>query len=135
MSNFWLKVGLELARLLVPVVIGVLLFRKFVSPSMNESLELILKAEGTITNLAKLAGTKSQEYAASKALGKSISRDIIADRIPELEALKFILSPDTWEEVEDTIENNPEAILQLYDKYKHLIPGALEETAEKEFDF
>ncbi len=119
----WLKVGWQMATLLITLGIGALLFRKLVTPTLNEMGEVILEGQVTITNLAKLAGVKSQEYAAGKALEKVVATDLIASKLPELEALQFILSPDAWEKVEATIEDNPEAILQLYEKYKDYFPG------------
>ena len=49
-----------------------------------------------------------------------------------LRALKVFVSPSTWEEIEDTIDNNPEAILQLWQKYGHLLGG---DAAQKKLDF
>ena len=130
----WLKLGWELARLVFTLLLGALLFRKFVSPGINEALVDVREAVSKITSVAQLAGIKSAEYRDSKNIEKAVARDIINEKVPELEALKVFLSPKTWEEIEDTIDNNPEAILQLWDKYGHLI-GGLEEQKKLVTDF
>ena len=124
MVNFWLNVGYTLAVMLVPLVIGGLLFRKFIAPGINQALLDVEEATLKITNVAKLAGVKSQEYTVSKGIEKVVAEDLIKQNLPELEALKLILSPSTWEQIEETITENPEAVLQLYEKYGHLLPGA-----------
>ncbi len=117
----WLKLGLSLAPYVVSVVLSVgitiLAFNRYISPGINEALET---AQTTITNLAKLSGVKSQEYTASKTIEKAVATDLIKEKIPELEALRLILSPSTWEQIEETIEENPESVIQLYEKYGHL---------------
>ena len=124
MANFWLNVGFEVARILIPVIIISILFRKFVAPGINEALEDVQEAVTKITNVAKLAGIKSQEYSTSKEIEKVVAADLIKQNLPELEALKLILSPSTWEQIEESLTENPEAVLQLYEKYGHLLPGA-----------
>ena len=134
MVNFWLNLGFEVARLLIPVLIGGLLFRRFVSPGINEAILSVEEGVMKITNVAKLAGVKSQEYATSKGIEKVVAADLIKQNVPELEALRLVLSPDTWDQIEEAIEDNPEAVLQLYEKYGHLLKqgGA---DAPKPFDF
>lgn len=117
----WLQIGWEAARMLATLGIGALLFRKFVSPGINEALEEIQEGVHKITKVAQLAGVKSAEYRDSKSIEQAVARDIIQEKVPELEALKVFVSPKTWEEIEDTIDNNPEAILQLWQKYGHLL--------------
>jgi len=128
----WLKLGYQLATLAlsstVTLAFGVLIFRKYVLPELLEALDT---AQATITNLAKLGGVKSQEYTGAKNIEKAVARDIINEKIPELEALKVFLSPGTWEEIQDTIDNNPEAVLQLWDKYGHLMGGVNAANKEK----
>jgi len=134
MVNFWLNAGYILAMMLIPVLIGGLLFRKFVAPGINEALGDILEAKASITNMAKLAGVKSQEYKDSKGLEKVVAQDLITTNLPELEALKLILSPSAWEKIEETIEDNPEAVLQLYEKYGHLLKaGVAQETFKADY--
>ena len=124
----WLLMGYELARLIIFSIITLFaasqLYIKYIQPDIQERYD---EAHQTITNLAKLAGVKSQEYTGAKNIEKSVARDIITQQVPELEALKVFVSPSTWEEIEDTIENNPEAIIQLWQKYGHLLSGAAEE--------
>lgn len=131
----WLKIGYELARLVFytsfSLVLGALFFRKFMAPEINGALE---EAQTTITNLAKLGGVRSQEYTASKNVEKLVAEDFIKQKIPELELVKTFVSPSTWEEIEDTIENNPEAIIQLWEKYGHFFTDKQEQQKIK-FDF
>lgn len=131
----WLKLGYQLATLLISgsitLAFGALVFRKYVLPELLEALET---AQTTITNLAKLSGVKSQEFTAGKSIEKAVARDIITEKVPELEALKVFVSEKTWEEIEDTIDNNPEAILQLWQKYGHLL-GQTDAAKLAETDF
>ena len=130
----WQFVGAELARLLITLGLGALLFRKFVAPGLNEAVSTILEADMKITNLAKLAGVKSNEYKDAKGIEKVVAADLISQNLPELEALKMILSSDTWEKIEDTIAENPEAVLQLWQKYGHLMGGnAAQKKLETDF--
>lgn len=134
MVNFWLLAGLEVARALIPLVIGALLFRKYVAPGINEALEAVQEGVMKITNVAKLSGIKSQEYNDMKSIEKIVGRDLITEKLPELEALKLILSPGAWEQIEETIEENPAAIIQLYEKYGHLLPGNQEKATRFDFE-
>ena len=102
------------------------------APEITEALE---EAQKTIKNLAKLSGVKSQEYKDAKGIEKVVARDLIETKLPELEALKVILSPSAWEKIEETIEENPEAVLQLYEKYGHLLGDVEGEESKKTFDF
>ena len=119
----WLSLGYWLATLVVTAAVsvgaGVYLFRQYVAPSINTAIQQLDKADETITNLAKLAGVKSQEYTGAKNIEKAVAEDFIKQKIPELELVKTFVSPATWEEIQDTIENNPEAVIQLWEKYGH----------------
>ncbi len=134
----WLQLGYEVARLIVFTVVGLvsgaLLFREYVSPGIVQAIEQLDKADETITNLAKLAGVKSQEYTASKGIERAVAEDFIKSKIPELELVKTFVSPATWEDIQDTIENNPEAVIQLWEKYGHFFTQG-EETQDLQFDF
>jgi len=131
----WLSVGLEVARLLISaaftLVLGAYAFRKYFAPDIVSSLE---EAQKTITNLAKLGGLKSQEFTDEKNLEKIVARDYIAEKIPELEAARLVLSPDTWEQIEEAIERNPAAVLSLWEKWKPYFIQEEGKTAEN-FDF
>lgn len=116
-----------MATSILTVIMVIIGFRKFIAPGIIESLE---EAQKTITNLAKLSGVKSQEYKDAKSIEKLVAEDLIKEKIPELEALRMILSPSTWEKIEETLEENPEAVIQLYEKYGHLL-GKSEQTKEK----
>ena len=117
-----------LVSIVISVIVGVLAFRQYVAPGINEALE---EAQTTITNLAKLSGVKSQEYKDMKGIEKVVAEDLIKSKIPELEALRLILSPSAWEQVEDSIAENPEAVIQLYEKYGHLLGG----TSQKQIEY
>ena len=114
----WLKMGSDVAPFVATAIlssiISLLAFRKWISPGINEALQ---EAQTTITNLAKLGGLRSQEYTTMKGLEKDIAADIIKKQLPELEAIRLVVSEDTWEKIEQVIEDNPEAIMQLYSKY------------------
>ncbi|MBA7644003.1 hypothetical protein ES703_51738 [subsurface metagenome] len=99
---------------------GILAFNRWISPGINEALA---EAQKTITTLASLGGMKKGEYTAAKDIEKAVATDLIKEKLPELEALRLILSPSTWEDIEDTIEENPEAVIQLYNKYKDHFGG------------
>ena len=132
----WLLAGSKLAGMMfqtsVTLVCGALIYRKLVAPALTAQLAL---SSETITNVAKLAGVKSQEYTGAKNIEKSIARDLINNKIPELEAIKVFVSPDTWDEIQDTIDNNPEAVLQLWQKYGHHFTGVQEAQASVDYHF
>lgn len=129
----WLILGSELVRILIPVLIGAILYRKFVAPSINEALVDVHEAAEKITMVAKLAGVKAQEYKDSKAIEKVVAADLIQQKLPELEALRIILSPSAWEQIEETIAENPEAVLQLYEKYGHLLGGEAKSSERPQY--
>lgn len=132
----WLAIGCEATRLVIYTVSGALLsgflYARYVQPDLMSALQ---EAMGTITKVSTLAGVKSAEYRNAKNIEKAVARDIIEQKIPELDALKMFLSPATWEEVQDTIDNNPEAILQLWDKYGHLLKGVGAQESETKYNF
>ena len=130
----WSKIGSLMAPHLVSILIslGVVLlaWRKFMLPEIEGTLK---EAQKTISTLAGLGGLRKSEWQDGAALEKAVGAEIIGKQIPELEALKLILDTGTWEKIEDAIENNPAAVIQMYEKWKHLIPGA-SQSSEK-FDF
>ena len=134
----WLSLGYEVARLVVvssvSVLVGAYLFRKYVSPEIVAAIEQLDKADETITNLAKLAGVKSQQFTDGRQLEKTVAADFIANQIPELEAAKLVLSPDTWGQIEEAIERNPAAVIQLWEKWKPYFTSEESGSSEK-FDF
>lgn len=128
----WVKAGLNvapfLATALLSSIISLLAFRKWISPGINKALQ---EAQITITNLAKLGGIKRQEFTTMKGLEKDIAADIIKTSLPELEAIRLVVSEDTWEKIEQAIEENPEAIMQLYNKYGAQLGLNVQTEAEK----
>lgn len=130
----WLKFGYDLAFLVLSVgfslLLGALMFKRYVSPQITEALT---DAQKTITNLAKLGGVKSQEFKDMRKIEKSVAEDFIKNQIPELELVKAVVSPKTWEDIELTMENNPEALIQLWEKYGHFFTQGQNQNTE--FDF
>lgn len=141
----WLNLGYVAVQIVVTgiltLVSGAFLYRRYVQDeivSMLESTqEAINEAAATSKRLASLAGVKGQEYAGAKNLEKEIASDLVNQNIPELQALKMLLTPSMWEKVEEAIENNPEQVLQLYQRYKPLLQGKLaqKKPEEQSFDF
>lgn len=131
----WLAIGSQLATLVITAAVtllsGALIFKKFYAPQINLALE---KAGETITNLAKLGGVKSQEYTTAKNIEKLVADDFIKQKIPELELVRLAVSPDTWDQIQEAIETNPEAVIQLWNKYGHHFTDK-EGSIETEFDF
>ena len=113
------------------LVLGALIFKKYLAPQITEALE---GAQETITNLAKLGGVKSQEFKDSKKIEALVAEDFIKQQIPELELVKTFVSPATWDEIQDTIENNPEAVIQLWEKYGHYFTDK-QASEQLKFDF
>lgn len=131
----WLKIGMMAAPYLVSIVISVALgiigFRRWIAPGITEALQ---EATKTAQTLASLGGIKKKDWHDSKEIETAVASELIYSQIPELEALKLILSPSTWEQVEAMIEENPGAVIQLYEKYKpFLAAGAGQEQVK--FDF
>lgn len=130
----WLLIGYESARLIITViltiVVGGKIYARYIQPELVEALG---DAQKAVKNLASLAGIKSQEYSSSKSIEKSVARDIIEKQIPELELVKTFVSPATWDEINDTLENNPEAVIQLWEKYGHLFKGVQQQELDTDF--
>jgi hypothetical protein len=130
----WQKIGSLVAphivTAIVTLVFGLVAFRRWVAPPIVEALE---EASKTAKTLASLGGLKKSEYHDMKMIEKAVGADLIKEQLPELEALKLILSPGTWEMIEETIQENPEAVIQLYQKYGHLLPGSKQTSEEYMF--
>lgn len=114
----WLKIGSNaapfIATALLSSLISLLAFRRWISPGINQALQ---EAQDTISKMANFVGGKSAQFRTMKGLEKDIAADIIKKNLPELEAIRLVVSEDTWEKIEQAIEDNPEAIMQLYQKY------------------
>jgi len=130
----WVKIGLEMGTHLIWMVatLGIVLvaWRRFMAPPIMEALE---NANKSMKTLSVQGNIRYEEFAALGELVGEVGGEIIIKQIPELEALKLILDTGTWDKIEDAIENNPAAVIQLYEKWKHMIPGA-SQTQDK-FDF
>lgn len=116
----WLNIGIELARLLVPTLLSVLIialgYRKYIAPSLTAALEDAIKTTKTI---ASLGGIKKSQWADTQELSKAVTADLIKTQFPEIEFIKMALSPATWQQVEDAMETNPAGVMELIEKYGH----------------
>lgn len=110
---------------MVTLGLGFLAFRFIIIPTINEQLEttqeIVNEAAEKISKIGRFAGKKSADYEETRNLEALIGMDIVNSQIPEIALLKTFLSPSTWETVEETIQENPEQILALYQKYGHLL--------------
>lgn len=124
----WQKIGMAtvpyLVSILISVAVGILGFRRWIAPGIIEALEASTK---TTQTLASLGGIKKADWNDEKALETVITKELLLDKMPELELLKLALSPASWEQVEDIIETNPAAALKMYEKYAPLL-GATSQT-------
>lgn len=124
----WLKIGYAsapfLASIILSVAIVIVAFRKYIAPDIIESLE---EAKKTIETLASLGGIKKQDWHDVQKIEKAVTTDLIYEKMPEIQALRLILSPSTWEQVEEMIDENPAAVMQLYEKWKPYLDGASEQ--------
>jgi len=130
----WLKLGYAVApylvSILISVAVGILAFRRWIAPGIMEALETATK---TSTQLANLGGMKKQDWHDENALETIITKELLIDKMPELELLRLALSPSSWEQVEEMIEENPKVALQLYEKYKPLLGGAKQTPVKTDF--
>lgn len=129
----WLKIGSLAAPYIATIIICLglfaLTFRRFVAPGIVEALE---EASKTSKTLASLGGLKKADWEDGKQLEEIITKELLMDKMPELEFLRLALSPSSWEQVEEIIENNPAAALKIYEKYAPLIGGS---KPKQEFNF
>jgi len=130
----WLKIGYvvapHLVTLILSVVVGILAFRRWIAP---EILEALAKSDKVSKTLAGLGGMKKQDWHDQEALETVITKELLLDKMPELELLRMALSPSSWEQVEEMIQENPKVALQLYEKYKPLLGGASQKKEEYNF--
>ncbi len=114
----WILIGSKLVDLLLPTLLSigviVLLYRKYVAPSLLAALDEAMKTTKTIASLGGI--TKAQREGTAE-LAKAVTKDIIMAKYPELEAIKMVVSPSTWTQIEDALENNPTGVMELVDKY------------------
>jgi len=122
MVEYWLRMGFAAVPYiltgLVTLGVGVLAFRRFYAPQILEALN---EATETVKKISSFAGVRSGEARAQQSLERAVSGDVIKATIPEIEALKFFVSEETWAMIEDTIQTNPGAVITLYQKYGHLL--------------
>ena len=127
----WQKIGMSavpyLVSILISVALGVLAFRWRIAPDIKAALE---DATKTAQTLASLGGIKKADWNDTQELEAVITKELLMDKMPELELLKLALSPSSWEQVEEMIEENPKVALQLYEKYKPLL-GATTQKQEQ----
>lgn len=120
MNMNWFFIGSRLADLLIPTLLSisviVLLYRKYVAPEILASLEAAVK---TTTTISSLAGITKAQREGTAGLTKAVTQDIVKARFPEMELIKLAVSPGTWEQIEDALENNPAGVMDLIEKYGH----------------
>ena len=121
----WPKIGMSmapyLASVVLSVIIGIICFRRWIAPGIIEALEASTK---TTQTLASLGGIKKADWNDVQKIEKAVTTDLLYDQMPELQALKLILSSSTWEQVEEMIEENPAAVMQMYEKWKPYLGGS-----------
>ena len=131
---FWQKVGIEAARLIATMLLTVgviaLGWRKYLAPEFIEALE---EASKVTKQIASLGGIKKADYEDVTRIENKIGAQIIASKMPELEGIKLLLGAETAADLDAFIENNPTAAMQLYEKYKHFLPGS--QASEQTTDF
>jgi len=132
----WQVVGIELVRaifyMLLSLVSGALVFRKYIAPDLVAALE---EATGVASKLAALGGIKKADMDTSRNIEKAVAEDFIKNKIPELELVKTFVSPSTWEDIEQSIEDNPAAIIQLWEKYGHFFTDKQGQGQATQYDF
>ncbi|GAI33000.1 unnamed protein product [marine sediment metagenome] len=130
----WLKFGYSsvpyLASILISVAVGILAFRRWIAPGIIEALE---EATKTAQTLASLGGIKKENWHDEQALETVITKELLMDKMPELELLRLALSPASWEQVEEIIESNPAAALKIYEKYAPLLGVTSQKKVEYTF--
>ena len=130
----WQKLGIlaapYLVSILISVAVGILAFRKWIAPGIIEALEASTK---TTQTLASLGGIKKAEWNDTQALEAVITKELLTNKMPELELLKLALSPSSWEMVEEMIEENPKIALQLYEKYAPLLGANSQKQEEYQY--
>jgi len=121
----WQKIGMAVVPYLVSILISVVVvafsFRRWIAPGIEETL---LEAQKTIKTLAGLGGIKKADWHDEQTLETVITKELLLDKMPELELLRLALSPASWEQVEEIIQTNPAAALKMYEKYAPLLGGA-----------
>jgi hypothetical protein len=114
----WYVLGSELVRLIistsVSLVLGGFLFRKYISPPLMESLE---EAQKVIKKVAALGGIKKADMVSNQELSRAVTTDLVKSQIPELELARVMLSPSTWEQIDEALETNPAGVMELWEKY------------------
>jgi len=130
----WLKIGMSLAPYLASILISVglvtLAFRRWIAPGIIEALEESTK---TTKTLASIGGIKKAEWNDGQKLEAIISKEVSMDKMPELQALLMILSPSSWEQIEEMIEENPAAVLKMYEKYAPLLGVTSQKREEYQY--
>ena len=121
----WIKIGMMLADraivVLVSLVIVVIAWRKFMLPEIEETL---LEAQKTIKTIAGLGGIKRADYEGITKMENAIGSKLIIEKMPELGMIKMLIGAENADMLDEFIKENPTAALQMYEKYKPLLPGA-----------
>ena len=126
----WYKLGSDTVIYLFPtllsLVIVILAWRRYVAPELYAALE---DAQKVITTLASLGGIKKADRVNLQQLSKAVTTDLVKNKYPEFDLIKMAVSPSTWEQIEDALENNPTGVMELIDKYGHYF-GMKQDTGQ-----
>lgn len=132
----WQIVGIELVKtvfyVLLSLVSGALVFRKYIAPELTAALQ---EATKTATMLASLGGIKKADRVTTKELARAVTADLVKTKFPELELVKLAVSPGTWEQIEEALENNPTGVMQLIEEYGHYFKKGADGQEKTKFDF
>lgn len=132
----WYVLGMELVRLIVSaavsLVLGGYLFKKYISPPIQETLG---EAQRVISKVAALGGIKKADMVSNQELSRAVTADLVKNQFPELELAKMMLSPSTWAQIEEALENNPAGVMELWEKYGHYFKKGAENQEQTKFDF
>jgi len=132
----WIKIGWELGRLLASTLLSVLIitlgYRKYVAPDLLSALNEAIKTTKTIASIGSI---KRVEREGNAALVKAVTADLVKNQFPELEMVKLVVAPDTWEQIENALETNPTGVMELLDKYGHYFRQGEDGQTPQTFDF
>lgn len=130
----WQKIGVMLVDralvVLVSLVIVVIVWRKFMLPEIEGTLQ---EAQKTIKTIAGLGGIKKADYEGITKMENAIGSKLIIEKMPELGMIKMLIGAENADMLDEFIKENPTAALQMYEKYRPLLPGDSQSTEKTDF--
>ena len=130
----WQKIGVMLVDralvVLVSLVIVVIVWRKFMLPEIEGTLQ---EAQKTIKTIAGLGGIKKADYEGITKMENAIGSKLIIEKMPELGMIKMLIGAENADMLDEFIKENPTAALQMYEKYRPLLPGDSQSTETTDF--